>query len=147
MGVASSEKFLFNGTVVYPTEIFFELMEKGHYTCYLKEDAALPIMYLDDCIDALMMFLKADKNKLKRTVYNLGGIKVVPKEFCDAVLKFFPGCTVEYKPDFRQDIAEQWPLCLDDSTSYEDWGWRYNITVDDFAKRIYDGIDPALKKK
>jgi len=100
-GIVSSEKFAFNGTTDYTTEIFFELLEKGHYNCFVKEDAAMPMMYLDDCIDALVMFLKADPARLKRTVYNLGGIKVVPKEFCDATLQHFPGCTVAYKPDYR----------------------------------------------
>lgn len=59
-GIVSSAKFAFNGTTDYTTEIFFELLEKGHYNCFLKEDAALPMMYLDDCIEALVMFLKAD---------------------------------------------------------------------------------------
>jgi len=132
-GVVSSAKFAFNGTTDYTTEIFFEILEKNHYACFVKEDASMPMIYLDDCIDAIVMFLKADPSSLKRTVYNLGGIKVVPKEFCDATLKLFPGSTVSYEPDYRQAIAEQWPMCLDDSTSKEDWGWNYDVTVSDLA--------------
>jgi threonine 3-dehydrogenase len=51
-GVISSEKYAFNGTTDYSTEIFFHLLEKGHYDCFLKEDAQLPMMYIDDCISA-----------------------------------------------------------------------------------------------
>ena len=51
-GVISSEKYAFNGTTDYSTEIFFHALEKGHYTCWLTEETALPMIYIDDCIDA-----------------------------------------------------------------------------------------------
>ena len=51
-GVISSEKYAFNGTTDYSTEIFFHGLEQGHYTCWLKEDTSLPMIYIDDCIDA-----------------------------------------------------------------------------------------------
>ena len=53
-----------------------------------------------------------------------------------------PGGTVAYKPDARQKIAEGWPYALDDTTSMEDWGWKYNVTIDDLAVKIFNGIDP-----
>ena len=55
--IVSSERFGFNGTAAYTTEIFFELLEKGHYNLPLKEDAALPVMYIDDCVKATMTYL------------------------------------------------------------------------------------------
>lgn len=145
-GIVSSTKYAFNGTTDYTTEIFFELLEKGHYACFLKEDSALPMMYIDDCIDATVMFLKADPANLKRSVYNLGGISVIPKEFCEAVMRLMPNTTVSYEPDYRDAIAQQWPMKLDDSTSEEDWGWKYNVNMDSLAKKIYDGIDASYKK-
>lgn len=77
-GVISSEKYAFNGTTDYSTEIFFELLEKGTYKCPLKADQALPMIYIDDCIEATVKFLKADKAKLKRCTYNMGGISFTP---------------------------------------------------------------------
>lgn len=65
-GVISSQKYAFNGTTDYSTEIFFDALEKGHYKCWLREDSELPMIYIDDCIKATLLFLKADKNKLKR---------------------------------------------------------------------------------
>ena len=59
-GVISSEKYAFNGTTDYSTEIFFHMLEQGHYTCWLKEDAALPMIYIDDCVEATVRYLKAD---------------------------------------------------------------------------------------
>jgi threonine 3-dehydrogenase len=145
-GVISSQKYAFNGTTDYSTEIFFSLLEKGHYDVPLKEDSLLPMMYIDDCIDATVRFLQADPSRLKRKVYNLNGISFTPKELVKAIEPLIPGSIVNYKPDYRQAIADQWTNKLDDSTSTEDWGWTYDVTVPDLAKKILDGIDPVYKQ-
>ena len=51
-GVISSEKYDFNGTTDYSTEIFFSALEKGQYKCWLGPKTALPMIYIDDCINA-----------------------------------------------------------------------------------------------
>jgi len=51
-GVISSEKYAFNGTTDYSTEVFFHMLENRHYTCWLAEETALPMIYIDDCIKA-----------------------------------------------------------------------------------------------
>jgi len=53
-GVISSEKYAFNGTTDYSTEIFFHALESNYYKCWLQKDQALPMIYVDDCIDATM---------------------------------------------------------------------------------------------
>ena len=100
-GIISSEKYAFNGTTDYSTEIFFHLLETGKYECFLKEDAELPMMYIDDCIEATIKFLKADPNKLLRSTYNLAGISFTPAQLTHAVKKLIPNSEVAYKPDFR----------------------------------------------
>jgi hypothetical protein len=57
-----------------------------------------------------------------------------------------PGFKVEYEPDFRQKIADSWPKSIDDSESKKDWNWSYDVTVDDLARKILDGIDPQYKQ-
>jgi threonine 3-dehydrogenase len=147
-GVISSAKYAFNGTTDYSTEIFFSLLEKNSYAVPLGPDQGLPMIYVDDCIDATVRFLKCDPNKLQRTVYNLAGISFTPKELVDAIqkLNLFPGSKVTYEPDFRSKIAASWPVSLDDSTSKRDWNWEYDVTIVDLAKKIYDGIEPQYKK-
>ena len=44
-GIISSEKYDFNGTVSYPTESFFSVLETGHYDCYLEPDTQIPVIY------------------------------------------------------------------------------------------------------
>jgi len=144
-GVISSQKYAFNGTTDYSTEIFFHMLETGHYTCWLREDTAMPMIYVDDCIEATVRFLKADKKRLTRTCYNLGGISFAAGDFCRDVQKLIPGATLDFKPDFRQQIADSWPQSLADPSSKADWDWSYDISTADLAKKIIDGIDPEYK--
>ena len=101
-GVISSAKYAFNGTTDYSTEIFFEALENGHYTCWLEEDTELPMIYVDDCIEATIQYLKADQNRLSRHVYNLAGISFTAGDFCRDVQRLIPGMTLDFEPDFRQ---------------------------------------------
>jgi len=80
-GVISSEKFAFNGTTDYSTEIFFHALENKYYKCWLREDAELPMIYIDDCVTATIQYLKADQARLTRNVYNLAGISFTPEKF------------------------------------------------------------------
>ena len=144
-GVISSEKYAFNGTTDYSTEIFFHMLEQGHYTCWLKEDTALPMIYIDDCIDATVSYLKADQKRLTRTCYNLAGISFTAGDFCRDVQKLVPGATLDFEPDFRQKIAEQWPQSLQEPSTKADWDWTYNLTTAQLAQKIYDGIAPEYK--
>jgi threonine 3-dehydrogenase len=145
-GVISSEKYDFNGTTDYSTEIFFHALEKGAYKCWLGPKTNLPMIYIDDCIAGTIQFLKADGAKLKRKVYNMAGISFNPEELAASIKKMLPEFQVSYEPDFRQKIADSWPKSIDDSESKKDWGWSYDVSVDDLAKKILDGIDPQYKK-
>lgn len=145
-GIISSEKYAFNGTTDYSTEIFFEGLEKGEYRCPLGPKAELPMMYIDDCIEATIRFLTADPNKLKRATYNLAGISFTPEQLAFEVERLIPGFKMIYAPDFRQAIADSWPKSIDDSESRVQWNWTYDISVYDLAKKIFDGIDQKYKK-
>jgi threonine 3-dehydrogenase len=77
-GVISSEKYAFNGTTDYSTEIFFHALEHNSYKCWLPEDQALPMIYIDDVVEATLRFLSCPKKKLTRSTYNVGGISFTP---------------------------------------------------------------------
>lgn len=105
------------------------------------------MIYIDDCINGTIDFLKADSSKLNRRIYNMAGISFNPEQLAAALKKIMPGFEITYEPDFRQKIADAWPKSINDSNARADWGWKYDVTVEDLAKKIFDGIDPKYKQR
>lgn len=113
------------GTTDYAVEIFHEALQKGSYVCFLKEDTALPMMYMSDAIRATVNLMEAPPEKVKiRTSYNLAGFSFTPSELASEIQKHIPGFSMAYQPDFRQQIADSWPDSIDDSEARNDWGWE-----------------------
>lgn len=113
------------GTTDYAVDIYHQALDKGWYTCFLKEDTALPMMYMPDAIRATLELMSAPAEQVKiRSSYNLGGISFTPKDIAAEIAKHVPGFKIDYAPDFRQQIADSWPGSIDDSRAQEDWHWR-----------------------
>lgn len=119
------------GTTDYAVDIYHQALDKGSYTCYLREDTALPMMYMPDAIRATLELMAAPAEKIKiRSSYNLGGISFTPAEITASIQKHFPDFKVDYAPDFRQAIADSWPGSIDDSVATEQWGWKPEFDLD-----------------
>ena len=113
------------GTTDYAVEIFHEAIEEKKYTCFLKEDTYLPMMYMPDAIRATIELMESEESKIKvRTSYNISGVSFSPKEIAAEIKKHIPGFTISYEPDYRQEIATSWPQSIDDSVAKKDWGWK-----------------------
>ena len=113
------------GTTDYAIEIFHEAREEKKYTCFLKEDTYLPMMYMPDAIRATIELMEAPAEKISiRTSYNVSGMSFSPKEIGAEINKHIPDFSVSYNPDYRQAIADSWPQSIDDSTARKDWGWK-----------------------
>ncbi|MDI6805934.1 MAG: NAD-dependent epimerase/dehydratase family protein, partial [Candidatus Bathyarchaeia archaeon] len=50
-GIISSETPSGGGTTDYAVEIFYEAIKNKRYTCFVREDTVLPMMYMPDCIN------------------------------------------------------------------------------------------------
>lgn len=113
------------GTTEYAIEIFYEGLKSGKYTCFLKEDTKLPMMYVNDSIKATIDIMQAPFEKIEvRNSYNLSALSFTAGELAEEAKKHIPGLQVDYKPDKRQRIADTWPRTIDDSEAKEDWGWE-----------------------
>ena len=113
------------GTTDYAVEIFHEALAEKKYTCFLEEDTYLPMMYMSDAIRATIELMEAPIEKIKvRTSYNLSGMSFPPKEIADSIRKHIPEFCIDFKPDYRQQIANSWPQSIDDAAAREDWGWK-----------------------
>jgi nucleoside-diphosphate-sugar epimerase len=124
------------GTTDYAVEIFHAAKEKQKYTSFLSEDTHLPMMYMPDAIRATIELMEAPSEKIKvRTSYNLSGMSFSPVEIGNEIRKHIPAFHLDFKPDYRQQIADSWPKSIDDSKASEDWGWKPEF---DLAKMTAD---------
>src|SRR3984893_3520038 len=79
------------GTTDYAVEIFQEALEEKKYTCFLKPDTYLPMMYMPDAIRATIELMEADAKKISiRTSYNIAAISFSPKEISAEIKKHIP---------------------------------------------------------
>jgi len=127
------------GTTDYAVAIFHEAIVRNRYTCFLKEDTVLPMMYMPDCLKAAITLMEADFASLRHhTDFNVAAMSFSPAELASEIKKFIPGFTIEYKPDERQAIAETWPQSIDDSAAREEWGWQPDY---DLPRMVEDMIN------
>ncbi len=124
-GIIGYQSLPGGGTTDYAVDIYHKAVLNETFTCFLKEDAALPMIFIDDAIRATIEVMEAPAENIKvRTSYNLGGISFSPGEIVAEIRELYPEFKVNYKPDFRQDIAENWPKSIDDSEARMDWSWK-----------------------
>mgnify|MGYP000934224558 CR=1 FL=1 len=133
------------GTTDYAVEIFHEALQHKHYTCFLKEDTWLPMMYMDDAIRGTIELMEAPSEKIKsRMAYNFSAMSFSPAEIAEVIQRHIPEFTIDYKPDFRQQIAEGWPQSIDDTEARNDWGWKHHF---DLEKMAMDMLENLQKNK
>ncbi len=124
-GIISSETPPGGGTTDYAVEIFYEAIKHKQYTCFVNKKTVLPMMYMPDCIKGTMDLMEADISKLKHHCdFNLAAMSFSAGELASEIKKHIPEFACEYKPDFRQAIADSWPKAIDDHFSQEEWGWK-----------------------
>jgi nucleoside-diphosphate-sugar epimerase len=133
------------GTTDYAVEIYYEAIRNRSYECFLSEDTALPMMFMDDAIHATIKLMQTDGGKLSlRSSYNVGGMSFTPKEVAAAIKKRIPDFKISYNPDFRQAIAESWPASIDDSVARKDWGLNDTFDLDSMTELMLQEIKKKL---
>ncbi len=148
-GIISHETLPGGGTTDYAVAIYYEAIKNKKYTCFVKEDTRLPMMYMPDCIKSTIDLMQADFSKLKHhSDFNVGAMSFSVAELAAAIKKRIPEFEVNYEPDFRQAIADSWPNDVDDTAAREEWGWSpdYNLEAmtDDMLKNIQIKHDKGL---
>ncbi|WP_121964861.1 NAD-dependent epimerase/dehydratase family protein [Myroides sp. N17-2] len=135
------------GTTDYAVDIFYKAIEDKHYDCFLSEETGLPMMYMEDALNATVGIMQAKKEDVKiRSSYNLGGISFTPKEIAAEITKHIPDFTIEYNPDFRQAIADSWPASIDDTSAQQDWGWKHKYDLTSMTEVMLENLTRELKK-
>ena len=133
------------GTTDYAVEIFYGAVKEQRYCCFLKEDTALPFLFMPDAIRNTIELMETGREKLSvHGGYNIGGISIAPADIADEIRKHIPDFTVTYRPDFRQTISESWPQNIDDSVSVRDWGCSYEYDLPRITEIMIEEINKKL---
>lgn len=136
-----------DGTTEYSVHIFYGALKDKHYTIFLKENARLPMMYIDDAVEGTIRLMEAPAEKLTvRTSYNFAAMSFTPEELAREVAKLVPGFTWDYQPDQRQKIAESWPQTIDDSPARTDWGWAPAFDLPRMTRVMLEGLKNKLSR-
>jgi nucleoside-diphosphate-sugar epimerase len=129
------------GTTDYAVEIFYQALEEKKYTCFLKEETYLPMMYMPDAIRATIELMEAPKEKISvRTSYNLSGMSFSPQEIATEIKKHIPAFKIDYRPDYRQAIADSWPQSINDSIARNDWGWKEEYDLPAMTRDMLENL-------
>jgi nucleoside-diphosphate-sugar epimerase len=143
-GIISAETLPGGGTTDYAVAIYYEAVANKRYTCFVREDTVLPMMYMPDCIKATIDLMEADFSRLVHHAdFNLAAMSFSAGELAAEIRKHIPEFTCEYQPDFRQAIADSWPRSIDDSAAREEWGWQ---PAYDLPAMTVDMLDRLAKR-
>lgn len=143
-GIISSETLPGGGTTDYAVAIYYEAVARLQYTCFVRADTVLPMMYMPDCIKGTIDLMEADADRLKhRADFNMSSMSFSAGELAAEIKKHIPEFVCDYKPDSRQAIADSWPCTIDDSAAREEWSWSPEF---DLAAMTVDMLEKLRKR-
>jgi len=129
------------GTTDYAVDIYFKALEEKKFTCFLSENTRLPMMYMQDAVNATIQIMQAKSTDVKiRTSYNLSAIDFTPKEIADEIKKHIPDFKIDYEPDSRQQIADSWPSSIDDTEARNDWNWKHQFDLSSMTTEMLENL-------
>lgn len=141
-GLISYKSLPGGGTTDYAVDIFYKAKAKTPFNCFLNEDTALPMMFMDDAIRATIELMEAPIENVKiRSSYNLSALSFTPKELFEEIKKEVPNFEISYNPDFRQAIADSWPASIDDSRAHLDWNWKPQFDLNKMVLVMLKNVD------
>ena len=137
------------GTTDYSVEIFYEALKHRRYTCYLKPDTYMDMMYMPDAIKAAIDIMEADPKKLlHRNAFNVTAMSFAPEKIANEIKRYIPDFVIEYNIDpVRQAIADSWPNKMDDSAAREEWGWKPSYDLASMTKDMLEKLSKKLEIK
>jgi threonine 3-dehydrogenase len=123
-GLISPKTLPSGGTSDYAPEMLHAAAQGQPYACFVRPDTRIPFMAMPDAVAALLALAAAPREKLSRTVYNVGAFNPSAEELRTLVLAAFPGTEITFAPDKkRQLIVDSWPTDVDDSAARRDFGF------------------------
>jgi len=144
-GLISYKSLPGGGTTDYAVDIFYKAKAGEEFSCFLSEDTALPMMFMEDAIRATIELMEAPAEQIAiRSSYNLSGISFTPGELAEAIRNHISEFKITYQPDFRQAIADSWPASIDDTHARKDWNWKECYDLNKMVEVMLQNVDLSL---
>lgn len=144
-GIVSSKTLPGGGTTDYAVEVFYEAIREGHYTFFVREDTTLPLMYMPDCVKALMDLAEAEVDNLEHHCdFNVSSMSFSARELARKIKEYIPKFTYDFEPDERQKIADSWPDSMDDTPARDEWDWKPDYGLDLMVEDIIEKLEVKL---
>jgi nucleoside-diphosphate-sugar epimerase len=102
-------------------------------------------MAMPDGIDALFKLAAAPRERLTRTVYNIGAFNPSAAEIQAIVKAAFPKAEISTHVDLkRQGIVDSWPADVDDQAARRDWGLEPHF---DLERAFQEYLIPVIRER
>ena len=136
------------GTTDYAVDIFHQALLTKKYECFLSEETTLPMMYMQDAIDATINIMKAPAENIKiRSSYNIAGMSFNPQEITSEIQQHITDFSITYNPDYRQQIANSWPQSINDNEAQRDWNWKPKFDLSRLVSTMLKNLEQTLLEK
>lgn len=140
-GIISANSKPGGGTTDYAVEIFHSALAGSDFLCGLRNDSRLPMMHIDDCINATVKFIQAPNEQLKQRTYNIGAMDFTPDEIYTEIRKHFPNFQMHYDVNpLLQSIADSWPDVFDDQNARADWGMNHYYDLPRLVEDMFESL-------
>ncbi len=134
------------GTTDYAVDIHHKALKRQPYDCFLAKDTSLPMMYMEDAVNATVQLMQADEKDIEvRRSYNLSGVSFTPEEIAEVIRQHIPGFEINYDPDYRHEIAHSWPDSIDDTPAREQWGWQHQYDLNAIVEDMLDNLSEQVE--
>lgn len=144
-GLISAVTVPSGGTSDYAPEMIHAAAAGKSYACFVRPDTRIPFMAMPDAVDAILRLVEAPRERLTRTVYNIGAFAPSAGEVEAVVRRAFPRAEITTAVDAkRQGIVDSWPADVDDGAARRDWGHAPKY---DFAAAFNDYLIPTIRKR
>ncbi|HEY1811969.1 MAG TPA: NAD-dependent epimerase/dehydratase family protein [Kofleriaceae bacterium] len=131
------------GSSDYALFMYVDGVRKGSYEAFARADTRIPLMYMPDGVRALLELAFVGRERLTRTIYNIGAFSPRADEIATSVQRAIPQAKFTYVPDpVRQGILDSWPKAIDDAAARRDWGWTPKYDLDGMT----DDLVPRIKR-
>jgi nucleoside-diphosphate-sugar epimerase len=102
-------------------------------------------MAMPDSIDALFKLAAAPRERLTRTVYNIGAFNPSAAAIQEIVQGAFPKAEITTSVDVkRQGIVDSWPADVDDRAARRDWGLAPQF---DLERAFQEYLIPVIRER